>query len=195
MWPYPCTKTDHALFFSNLSLQCVPALECKVSTPARLDEIDMRLLELLQEHGRTSQHDLAQAVGLSSPAVGERLRKLEERGIIRGFHAVLDPKRLGRDVTAIIFVGITGSQYYPEFRRRAVEHPEILECHSVTGQGSHVLKIRTDDTSSLEALLAEIQSWPGVQWTTTSIVLSSIKETASLALFPVERNGDGAAQS
>ncbi|HEU4561423.1 MAG TPA: Lrp/AsnC family transcriptional regulator, partial [Longimicrobium sp.] len=78
----------------------------------RLDETDMRLLEMLQEHGRTSQHDLAQAVGLSSPAVGERLRKLEERGIIRGFTAVVDPKLLGRDVTAFIFVGINGSHHY-----------------------------------------------------------------------------------
>ncbi|HEU4559231.1 MAG TPA: Lrp/AsnC ligand binding domain-containing protein, partial [Longimicrobium sp.] len=102
------------------------------------------------------------------------------------------------DVTAIIFTGITGSQFYPEFRRRAVEHPEILECHSITGQGSHVLKIRTDDTSSLEALLAEIQSWPGVQWTTTSIVLSTIKETAALQVKPRQRGpaaGNGAGAS
>lgn len=162
---------------------------------ARLDEIDTRLLEMLQEHGRTSQHDLAVAVGLSSPAVGERLRKLEERGIIRGFTAVLDPKLLGRDVSAIIFTGIAGSQYYPGFRRRVAEHPEILECHSITGQGSHVLKIRTDSTSTLEELLAEIQSWEGVQWTTTSIVLSTIKETAALGLRPRQRSagpaGDG----
>ncbi|HKP76172.1 MAG TPA: Lrp/AsnC family transcriptional regulator [Longimicrobiaceae bacterium] len=159
---------------------------------ARLDEIDLRLMEMLQEHGRTSQHDLALAVGLSSPAVGERVRKLEERGIIRRFTAVLDPKLLGRDVSAFIFTGIAGSQYYPEFRRRVAEHPEVLECHSITGQGSHVLKIRTDSTSTLEALLAEIQSWPGVQWTTTSIVLSTIKETFALALQP-RGGGDGGA--
>lgn len=143
---------------------------------------------MLQEHGRTSQHDLAVAVGLSSPAVGERVRKLEERGIIRGFTAVLDPKLLGKDVSAIIFTGMAGSQYYPEFRRRATEHPEILECHSITGQGSHALKIRTDSTSTLEELLAEIQSWPGVQWTTTSIVLSTIKETAALGIRPRQRS-------
>ena len=153
-----------------------------MTTGARLDEIDLRLLEMLQEHGRTSQHDLAVAVGLSSPAVGERVRKLEERGIIRYFTAVLEPRRVGMDVTAFIFVGMAGSQYYPEFRRRVAEHPEVLECHSITGQGSHVLKIRTESTSTLEALLAEIQSWPGVQWTTTSIALSTIKETGRLTL-------------
>ena len=155
-----------------------------MTTPTRLDDIDIRLLEMLQEHGRTSQHDLAQAVGLSSPAVGERLRKLEERGIIRQFTVLVDPRRVGRDVTAFIFVGINGSSFYPEFRQRVKDHPEVLECHSVTGQGSHLVKIRTESTSTLEALLAEIQAWPGVQWTTTSIVLSTIKETSALSLGP-----------
>src|SRR5688500_13543138 len=111
-----------------------------------LDEIDLKLLDLLQEDGRMSQHDLAESVGLSSPATGERLRKLEERGVIRGFTAVLDPKLLGRDVTAFIAVGIDGSRYYPEFVAQAQAHPEILECHAVTGQGSHLIKIRTRDT-------------------------------------------------
>jgi Lrp/AsnC family leucine-responsive transcriptional regulator len=151
---------------------------------SRLDDIDTRLLEILQVSGRTSQHDLAQAVGLSSPAVGERLRKLEERGVIRHFAAVLDPKVVGHDVTAFIAVGINGSQYYSSFRQRVNDHPEVLECHSITGQGSHLIKIRTESTSGLEGLLAEIQSWPGVQWTNTSIVLSTIKETGALGLRP-----------
>jgi Lrp/AsnC family leucine-responsive transcriptional regulator len=155
-----------------------------VNASARPDDIDLRLLEMLQENGRVSQHDLAVAVGLSSPAVGERLRKLEERGIIRRFTAVLDPKLLGRDVTAFIFVGMAGSRYYPEFRSRVEGHPEVLECHSITGQGSHLLKTRTESTSTLEALLAEIQSWPGVQFTTTSIVLSTIKETLAVQTRP-----------
>lgn len=145
-----------------------------------LDEIDRKILNLLQEDGRVSQHDLAEAVGLSSPATGERLKKLEERGIIRGFTAVLDPKLVGRDVTAFIAVGIDGSRYYNAFVDRALKHPEILECHAVTGQGSHLLKIRTRDTSTLEHLLADIQAWPGVHWTTTSVVLSVIKEGARI---------------
>ncbi|CAN5633582.1 Lrp/AsnC family transcriptional regulator [soil metagenome] len=137
---------------------------------------------MLQDHGRISQHDLAQGVGLSAPAVGERLRKLEERGVIRHYTVVLDSRKLGRDVTAFIAVGINGSHHFQDFLARAVGCPEVLECHSVTGQGSHLLKIRTQSTSSLESLLAEIQAWPGVQWTTTSIVLSTNKETGRLAL-------------
>jgi Lrp/AsnC family leucine-responsive transcriptional regulator len=143
---------------------------------ARIDGIDLRLLGLLQEHGRTSQQELAHAVGLSGPAVGDRLRKLEESGVIRHFSVVLDPKKLGRDVTAFMAVGISGSQHYADFLERVAAHPEILECHSVTGQGSHLLKVRT------ERLLAEIQAWEGVQWTQTSIVLSTIKETSRLSL-------------
>ena len=81
-----------------------------------LDEIDVKLLTLLQADGRISQHDLAEAVGLSSPATGERLRKLEEHGIIKGFTAILDAKLLGADVTAFIAVGIDGSRFLPGLR-------------------------------------------------------------------------------
>jgi Lrp/AsnC family leucine-responsive transcriptional regulator len=150
-----------------------------------LDEIDVKLLTLLQADGRMSQHDLAEAVGLSSPATGDRLRKLEERGVIRGFTAIIDPKLLGFDVTAFIAVGIDGSRFYRDFVERVQAHPEIQECHAVTGQGSHLLKIRTGDTSTLEHLLADLQSWPGVNFTTTSIVLSALKEGTGLVLEDV----------
>lgn len=149
---------------------------------SKLDEIDVKLLMLLQEDGRLSQQDLAEAVGLSSPATGERIRKLVEGGVIERFTALLDPKKLGRDVTAFIAVGIEGSEFYPRFVERAREMPEILECHAVTGEGSHLLKVRTHNTSRLEEHLAEIQSWPGVHWTTTSVVLSVGKETPRIEL-------------
>jgi Lrp/AsnC family transcriptional regulator, leucine-responsive regulatory protein len=153
-----------------------------------LDEIDIKLLTLLQEDGRKSQHDLAEAVRLSSPATGERLKKLEERGIIRQFTALVDAKKLGRDVTAFVAVGIDGSRYYGAFVEHAQEHPDVLECHAITGQGSHLLKIRTQNTSTLEHLLSQIQSWPGVHWTQTNIVLSVLKET-SVVSFEVSRSG------
>jgi Lrp/AsnC family leucine-responsive transcriptional regulator len=150
------------------------------------DAVDLQLLGLLQENGRMSQNDLAKSVGLSAPAVGERLRKLEERGVIRRYAAVLDPQKLGHDITAFLFVGMAGSRYYPEFRSRVAALPQVQECHSVTGQGSHLLKIRVRNTAALERLLAEIQAWPGVQWTTTSIVLSTLKETTTLPLPDAE---------
>jgi Lrp/AsnC family transcriptional regulator, leucine-responsive regulatory protein len=159
--------------------------------PHRLDGIDLRLLDLLQRHGRTSQQELAHAVGLSSPAVGDRVRKLEERGIIRRYTAVVDPRSVGRDVTAFIAVGINGSRHFESFRDRALAHEAVMECHSITGQGSHLLKVRTENTSTLEALLAEIQVWPGVQWTTTSIVLSTMKETGFIRLSAAGGEEDG----
>lgn len=155
-----------------------------VGSLPQIDKIDAQLLSALQDQGRISQHDLAQMVGLSAPAIGERLRKLEDRGIIRQYAAVLDPKKLGRDITAFIAVGIAGSAFYPEFREHVDAHPEVLECHSVTGQGSHLLKIRVASTTSLENFLAEVQAWPGVQWTSTNIVLSTIKETSRLPVEP-----------
>jgi Lrp/AsnC family leucine-responsive transcriptional regulator len=154
-----------------------------------LDDIDRQLLDLLQDHGRIAQQELAQAVGLSSPAVGERLRKLEERGILRAFTAIIDPKQVGRDVTAFITVEVESSKDYPNFIELARGCPEILECHAITGQGSHLLKVRTENTSTLERLLAEIQAWPGVHWTLSSIVLSTAKETTRLSLGEVRPPG------
>lgn len=161
----------------------------------KLDEIDLKLLGLLQVDGRMSQHDLAEAVGLSSPATGERVRKLVDRGVIRRFAALLEPKKLGQDVTAFISVGIDGSRHYPDFVEHARTHPEILECHAVTGSGSHMLKVRTENTSTLERLLAEIQSWSGVTRTTTSIVLSVAKETQVVPLHSDSPSEDGAGQA
>ena len=159
---------------------------------SKLDEIDYKLLALLQEDGRTSQHDLAEAVGLSSPSTGERLKKLVEHGVIRGFTAVLDHKALGQDVTAFITVGMDGSDHYEAFVEQTHEAPEVMECHAVTGEGSHVLKVRTASTSSLEQLLGRVQGWPGVAWTSTSVVLSIGKESTKTHVAPpAEEDGAG----
>jgi Lrp/AsnC family leucine-responsive transcriptional regulator len=152
-----------------------------------MDGIDVRLVSLLQGSGRISQNELAHAVGLSAPAVAERIRKLEDRGVIRQYTAVVDANTIGLDITAFISVVINGSKFYPMFSQRVEERPEILECHSVTGMGSHLLKIRTDTTASLERLLSDIQSWPGVQSTTTSVVLSTLKEVVGPPLDQIAR--------
>lgn len=152
-----------------------------------MDGIDIKLVTLLQGSGRISQNELAHAVGLSAPAVAERIRKLEDRGVIRQYTAIVDPHTLGLDITAFVSVVINGSKYYPVFAQRVTERPEVLECHSVTGQGSHLLKIRTDTTTSLERLLSDIQAWPGVQSTTTSVVLSTVKESVAPSLEEISR--------
>ncbi len=142
-----------------------------------LDEIDVVILDILQRQGRTRRNDLAENVGLSLPSVSDRLHKLEEAGIISGYHATVDPKRVGRDITAFIFVTIDSSRHYASFLEHAATMDEILECHAITGEGSHLLKVRTHNTASLERLLARIQAWSGVVSTRTNVVLSTSKET------------------
>ena len=152
----------------------------------RLDAIDVVILRLLQERGRIKRSEIAEEVGLSVPAVSDRMRKLVDRGVITGYHARLDAKRLHIDVTSFIRVRVDGSMNYPEFVEAAVSHPEILEVHSITGDGSHMLKARVRDTVALERLLSTIQTWPGVSGTVTSIVLSTQKEETTLQIEPVE---------
>ncbi|HTX98746.1 MAG TPA: Lrp/AsnC family transcriptional regulator [Bacteroidota bacterium] len=151
-----------------------------------LDEIDVKILEMLQQKGRTRRNDLAEAVGLSLPSVSERLRKLEEAGVIKGYHATVDPKKVGRDITAFIFVTMDSSRHYHQFIEHTTALDEILECHAITGEGSHLLKVRTHNTASLEKLLAKVQAWPGVLSTRTNVVLSTSKETLRLKLEPTK---------
>lgn len=147
-----------------------------------LDPIDLTLLDILQKKGRTRRNELAEAVGLTIPSISERLRKLEEQGVILGYHARLDPKKAGIDITAFIVVTVDSSRHYQGFIEHTKGVDEIQEVHAVTGEGTHMLKIRTANTTSLEKLLSKIQAWSGVQHTTTSIVLSSPKETSRLKI-------------
>lgn len=146
-------------------------------TAVTLDEIDLKILDILQKHGRTKRNDLAEAVQLSLPSVSERLKKLEDGGVITGYLATVDPKKLGKDITAFIFVTVDSSKHYPSFLEHAKHVDDILECHAITGEGSHLLKVRTANTNSLEKLLAKIQAWTGVTSTRTHLVLSTAKET------------------
>jgi Lrp/AsnC family transcriptional regulator, leucine-responsive regulatory protein len=147
-----------------------------------IDDVDIKLLQTLQGKGRRRRNELAEEVGLSLPAVSERLRKLEERGYIRGYAAVLDPALFGKDVTAFVLVSLDNSKHFEEFLRHVDGEKEILECHAITGEGSHLLKIRTRNTASLEAILSRAQSWRGVLWTRTMIVLSTRKESLEIDL-------------
>jgi Lrp/AsnC family leucine-responsive transcriptional regulator len=155
-----------------------------------LDPIDYRLIDLLQDHGRMSQIDLAAAVGLSQPAVAERIRKLEQQGIIVTFTALVDPRKLGIDITAFIGVGIEHPKYNGRFSKEVLEIPEVLECHHVTGPDSYLLKVKTETTESLDRLISEtLRRIPGVTTTRTTVVMSSVKEGIRVRL-PKERQMD-----
>ncbi len=145
-------------------------------------ETDRRICAILQRNARLPLTAIAEQVGLSLPAVREHLRKLEEQGIIEGYFTKLNPKAFGYDITAFVFVFVESSTHYADFIARCKRRAEILECHAITGEASHVLKVRTHDTASLEQLLSEIQRWPGVRRTLTSLVLSTHVETLALPL-------------
>ena len=147
-----------------------------------LDKIDNELLDILQQDGRIKRNELAEKVGLSLPAVSERLRKLEEEGIIQGYHAKLNYKRLGKDITAFVIVTVDSSKHFPGFLEHILKSDDIQECHAITGDGTHLLKVRTENTEGLEKLLARIQSWQGISKTSTSLVLSSPKETTKIKI-------------
>ena len=123
---------------------------------------------------------------MSLPSVSERMRKLEERDVITGYSAHLNHKRLHFDIAAFIRVRVDGSENYAGFVDNSSRLPEVLEVHSITGDGSHILKIRVRNTEALERLLFTIQRWTGVHGTLTSMVLSTFKETFELPVEPTQ---------
>ena len=147
-----------------------------------MDDKAKLILSLLQKNGRMTASEMAGEVDLSVPAVTERIRKLTEGGVLKDFRAVLDAKKVDYDVTAYILLDMSSSSSYGDMVQYAQDNDEVLECHSITGEGSHILKVRTHDTSSLESLLRNIQSWPGVIRTHTMIVMSTFKEATYLKL-------------
>lgn len=147
-----------------------------------LDKIDVAILNHLQNNGRAKRNSIAELVNLSVPSVSERMRKLEEKGLIQGYCALLDAKKFNFDITAFIFVEVDSSNSFQNFVERVVKEPEVLECHSITGDGSHLLKVRTKNTELFERFLSNIQSWTGVKRTKSNIVLTSFKETRTLPI-------------
>ncbi len=141
-----------------------------------LDDTGWQILRILQENARLSFAEVGRRVGLSLPAVSERVRRLEEAGIIRGYRAEVDPAKIGLPLTVFVRL-ITTPQQYPRVRALVAERAGILECHHVTGSDSFILKIVIGSMAELEELLGEL-SFCGQ--TVTSIVLSSMTTRSSL---------------
>ena len=150
-----------------------------------LDSIDYKLCELLQTRGRASQLELAQAVNLSQPAVAERIRKLEEQGIIKGYAAQVCARKLGKDITAFIGVFTNHPRYHEGFVSKVMAIDEVQECHRVAGTDSYLLKIKTENTRSLDTLIARIRSIHGVERTQTTIAMATLKESTHVVPAPL----------
>lgn len=149
----------------------------------RMDAIDRMLLERVAANGRISWAELGHAVGLTGPAVADRIHKLERAGVIRGYTALLSAEALGQDLTAFVGVTVERSEDCPTFLAAVQEMDEVLECHHVAGEDSYWLKVRTRGTGGLERLITDgLKRLPGVVRTRTTIVLSTTKEAVNPAL-------------
>jgi Lrp/AsnC family leucine-responsive transcriptional regulator len=146
------------------------------------DDIDRHILALLQENCKLPLAKIGEKVGLSAPSVIERIKKLEDAQVIEAYRAVLSARRLGKDVTAFIGVTIKHPKLIGEFEKEIMQIEDALECHHVTGQHTLLLKVKTDNTSSLEELISKIRSIEGVDRTETMVVLSTHTERTQIAL-------------
>lgn len=147
-----------------------------------LDAIDARLLQELQADAKISLKAVGERVGLSAPAVMERLRKMEQAGVIQGYHAQVDARKVGLDVAAFIGVSIGDPSHLRAFEEYVDNEARILECHHVTGGHTLLLKVRAINTAALETLISTIRALDGVDGTETMVILSTRIERIPLPL-------------
>ncbi|GAA0700219.1 Lrp/AsnC family transcriptional regulator [Paraclostridium ghonii] len=141
-----------------------------------MDATDFKVIELLQEDGRISMKDLGKIVGLTSPAVSERVKRLEESGVIQGYKAIVNPDKLGRVIKSFINISLPSDNYQP-FIEYAKGDNRIVECHHITGDDCLLLKVIVEDMHELEQVIDKIKQ---VGRTKTSVIFSTIIEGKSI---------------
>ncbi len=137
-----------------------------------MEDIDRRIVDLLAKDGRISYTDLGKALGMSTSAVHQRVRRLEQRGIVKGYTAKLDHSAVGRGMTAFISITPLDPAAPDDIPERLHGVTEIEECHSVAGDENYILKVRVGTPPDLEALLARVRGVANVS-TRTTVVLST----------------------
>jgi len=150
-----------------------------------LDEIDRRILRVLQADGRITNRELAERCNLSAAACHDRFRRLQERGYIEGFVALLNPEKLGRALTIFVEVLLdrTTGDIFEEFAAAVRRTPEVIECHMVAGGFDYLIKARVQDMAAYRAFLGDtLVTMPGVRETRTYAVLEEVKATTALPI-------------
>ena len=142
-------------------------------SPERINTNDARILGVLQRDGRRAYADLGADVGMSGPSAHERVKKLEARGVIRGYAALVDPRAVGYDVLAFSWVTQAPGTMANDLTAAFAAIPEIEECHHISGEADYLIKVRARDTRDLERVLRQVQSTPDVFQTETDVVFSS----------------------
>lgn len=155
-----------------------------------IDSTDRQILAILQENARTANAEIARRVGLAASAVFERIRKMEERGVIEGYGVRIDPRKLDLGLLAFVYVRSDERTSARETEQALAAMPEVQEVHHIAGEDCFLVKTRTRDTAALGALIRErIGALEAVRGTRTTIVLETIKESGVL---PLEETGDAA---
>ncbi len=150
----------------------------------KLDTIDLKIIDILQSNGRITNSQLASEVGISPPAMLERVKRLENAGVIRQYVALVEPRYLGKEVFALVSITLAMHQLQSidDFTQQILDLEEVLECHHVTGEDDFVLKIAVKNISAYEDLvLHKLTRIPGVSKMKTSIVLSTFKQETKIS--------------
>lgn len=145
-----------------------------------MDNIDIRILKLLQQNSRITVSEISNKINLSIPAVSDRLKKLEASGIIERYTTILSSKKLNKHLMVIMFVSLESPKYTDTFVNIIQKDNEIVECYYLAGDYDYSLKIITENTETLEKILNRIKSISGVQKTKTTVCLSTIKNNYSV---------------
>jgi Lrp/AsnC family transcriptional regulator, leucine-responsive regulatory protein len=144
---------------------------------------DVKALKLLMRNGRATWAELGHLLGLSAPSAADRVRKLEQRGVIRGYAALVDPASVGYPLTAYVSVSLASHRNRAAFLRAISKMDQVAECHHVAGDDDYLLKVRCRGTQDLDHLLAtELKDELGVARTRTTIVLSTAKESVRVPI-------------
>lgn len=158
-----------------------------------IDDTDRTILQMLQNDARIANAEIARHIGLAPSAIFQRIRKMEELGVIEGYTARLNPTVLGYGLTAFVMIQTREGARAPEVTRDLASISEVIEVHRVVGEDCFFLKVRVRDPKALEALLDEkIQAIPSVAATRTTIVLSTGKESGAIPLGTPAENADAA---
>ncbi|HEX3044953.1 MAG TPA: Lrp/AsnC family transcriptional regulator [Bacillota bacterium] len=145
-----------------------------------MDQIDVKILKLLQSNARMSASEIGARINLSVPAVSERLKRLESSGVIEQYVAIVNPRSFRKELTAIMFITLERPRFTENFVEFVQGEEEILECHYLAGDFDYALKVITENTTTLEHLLNRIKSVQGVIKTRTIVVLSTSKNNHSI---------------
>lgn len=148
--------------------------------PIKLDSTDRKVLDILQSNAKITNAQLSKEIGLSPAPTLERVKKLEQQGVIKSYHALLDNEKVGLGVTTFIQVTLTGHKMVvtSSFVEKVKDIAEIIECHHITGSGDFLLKVISKDITSYQSLLLEkINEIEEVASTQTMVILSTFKDS------------------